>query len=79
MKIDPAEQKELLYAVETLRSFIENLEPQKSCISCRHWSGGGTTGDKWTGTCTLYNQAPPSDYMKSNDCKQWEIFDTIPY
>lgn len=76
MKIDAAEQKELLFAVEKLRSFIENLETKKGCISCYNWSGGD--GSKWPAGCSLaQGKTPPKDVIE-NGCEKWEIFDEIP-
>ena len=69
MKIDAAHQKELIQACDTLRSFIENLEQTKGCISCINWKQ-----DK----CGLYKAVPPQDII-SNGCPSWEIWDEIPY
>ena len=79
MKIDAAQQKELLQAVEILRSFIENLETKKGCISCYNWSGGCDTKAGWNGGCKLAGGAQPPQDVIQNGCESWELFDSIPY
>lgn len=80
MKIDAAQQKELLQAVETLRSFIENLETKKGCISCYNWRGGSTkTGEKWLGGCAIAGGDMPPQEIIENGCEHWKIFDDIPF
>ena len=64
MKIDATKQKELMEAIDLIRSFVENLEPQKSCNSCCHWDSG----------CNLYNKAIPPQDIITNGCDKWEIF-----
>ena len=68
-KIDATNKRELLEHVDALRNFIENLEDDKKCSSCLHWSSG----------CQISGGAmPPTDIINSG-CKQWVVFDTIPY
>lgn len=69
MKIDPIEKRNLLEAIDLVRSFIEQQETTKGCISCVNWKDG----------CKLaQGQTPPSDIIK-NGCPAWEIWDIIPY
>lgn len=77
MKIDIAKQQELLRSIDNIRSFIEHLPVQKSCSSCKHWSGGGYT-DKWKGKCKLVDKTPPLMICETG-CEQWELWDEIPY
>ncbi len=73
MKIDATQQKELLQASETIRSFIEHLEVKKGCISCYNWSGGAEGG------CLIAEgKTPPQDVIQ-NGCEAWVIFDEIPF
>ncbi len=77
MKIDAMQQSELLQAVETLRSFIENLETRKSCGSCAFWDGGYNANVK--GGCKLAaGEMPPPDIIQ-NGCNSWKVFDEIPF
>ena len=69
MKIDATHQKELIQACDILRSFIENLETTKGCISCKSWKD-----DK----CGLYKAVPPQDVI-ANGCPSWEIWDEVPF
>ncbi len=73
MKIDAIEQRELLIAINLIRAFIENLEPQKNCASCEYWQGGGGNGG-----CTLASMAVPPQHIIENGCDKWEVF-TIPF
>lgn len=69
MKIDAATQRQLVGAIDLIRSFIENIEPQKGCISCFNWSNG----------CGLADKAIPPQDTINNGCPKWELFDEIPY
>ena len=69
MKIDASQKRELLQAVETLRSFVEFLDEKKGCISCYNWSGGTNGGCQLAG-----DSMPPQDVIE-NECESWEIFD----
>ena len=68
-KITALEQKELVEAIDKVRAFIENMQTEKSCLSCLNFQQ-----DK----CTLANAAPPSHIIKKG-CDSWVIFDEIPY
>jgi len=70
MNLDPFEKDELLKAVETLRSFIENIEVRKTCSSCSHY--GETDG-----VCKKFNQQIP-DHIIKKGCIEWE-FESIPF
>lgn len=68
-KITALEQKELIEAIDKIRAFVENLQTEKSCLSCLHLKG-----DK----CELAGRVPP-DHVLKKGCDSWEIFDSIPY
>ena len=70
MKIDATKQKELLEYLEIFKSFIENLETDKGCISCFHWKRGG---------CAASGGQVPPDHVIKAGCKSWEIFNSIPF
>ena len=71
MKIDAGMQQEILNQIMLLQSYIEKLEPQKSCASCKHYI-------EKMGACEKYMQNPP-EHIKAEGCEGWEIFDTIPF
>ena len=68
-KITALEQKELVDALDLVRAFVENLETEKSCLSCLNLKH-----DK----CTLAGRTPP-DHVLKKGCDSWVIFDEIPY
>ena len=68
MKIDAQKQTQLLEAINLVRNFIEEMEPQKSCGSCLYWDG----------QCGLYKEIPPSDII-TNGCPDWAAQDEIPF
>lgn len=70
MPLDPFEKEKLLSAVETLRSFIENIEENKTCSSCMFYI-------EKNATCGKFKQAIP-DHIIKNGCPEWE-FDSIPF
>ena len=68
-KIDVTDKKALLEHLDALRSFIEHLEDDASCETCLHWDQG----------CKKSGGAmPPSDVINKG-CKQWVVWDEIPY
>jgi hypothetical protein len=70
-KIDAKEKQKLLNSLNLIQSFVENLEDQKSCYSCKHYVDS-------IGGCELYMQNPPA-HIKPIGCEGWVIFDDIPY
>lgn len=78
MKIEIAKQQELLRCIDTLRSFVEHLNIQKSCVSCYNWTGGSYANGKWNGKCKLVDKTPPPAICETG-CEKWEIFDEIPF
>ena len=68
-KITALEQKELVEAIDKVRAFIENMETEKSCLSCASMQQG---------KCLLAGRVPP-DHVLKKGCDSWVIFDEIPY
>lgn len=70
MKIDPQDQRILLDKIADIRSFIENLEVQKSCKSCEHYIDNAQI-------CEKYRQSPP-EHIKPVGCPSWSLHE-IPF
>ena len=68
-KITALEQKELIDALDLVRARIENMETEKSCLSCLNLQQG---------KCTLAGRTPP-DHVLKKGCDSWVIFDEMPY
>ena len=71
MKIDARIQQEILSYLIQVQSYVEHLEPQKSCGSCKYFLES-------LGACEKYMQNPP-EHIKKEGCESWEIFNAIPF
>lgn len=67
MSFSPHEKRNLLNALRKLTVIVEEIEEDKKCESCIHW----------TGVCTKANSVPP-DYVQERGCEQWE-FNECPF
>lgn len=72
MKLDPFDKEKLLDSVNHVRGFIEQLEIQKSCISCVSY-------DAESYQCGASSAMVVPEEVRAIGCPSWDFLDSIPF